>query len=198
MHNNSGELLMGWSSKYAKYSPKVSKNKARLAAVFLAATLATGCGVNSNENTSDYSYTQFVRDAQNGEVSEVTLQGDILTGRRDDTGEQFKIVIPENENVVDRLQGTGVDINTLEKERPGLGSAFASMLPFILILGVFYYFIFRRMSGGPGGPAGKMTKQQTEKIEEDNNNLPTFDDVAGAEDAKKSLQEGVEVLITKP
>jgi cell division protease FtsH len=194
MNENSRELLMGWSSKYAK-NPRASK----LAAVFLSAALMTGCGVDNSaeQEYSDYSYTEFVRDAQEGEVSEVTIQGNVLSGRKDDTGEPFKLVIPENENVVDRLQGTGVDIKTKEVERPGLfGSMLASMLPLILILGVFYYFIFRRMSGpgGPGGPAGKMTKQQSEQLEDENSKLPTFDDVAGAEDAKESLKEVVEFL----
>ncbi len=69
-----------------------------------------------------------------------------------------------------------------------------NMLPWILILGA-WIFIARRMQGGAGGGGGLFNfgKSKAKMLTEDKAKV-TFDDVAGADEAKMELQEIIEFL----
>ncbi len=69
-----------------------------------------------------------------------------------------------------------------------------NMLPWILILGA-WIFIARRMQGGAGGSGGLFSfgKSKAKMLTEDKAKV-TFDDVAGADEAKMELQEIIEFL----
>ncbi len=72
-----------------------------------------------------------------------------------------------------------------------------SLLPFILLIGIWIY-LMRRMSGGAGGGAGgqifNIGKSKAKLFDEKTDTRTSFKDVAGLEGAKEEVQEIVEFL----
>ncbi|WP_297796115.1 ATP-dependent zinc metalloprotease FtsH [uncultured Eudoraea sp.] len=72
-----------------------------------------------------------------------------------------------------------------------------SILPFVLIIGIWIY-LMRRMSGGAGGGAGgqifNIGKSKAKLFDEKTDTRTSFQDVAGLEGAKEEVEEIVEFL----
>jgi cell division protease FtsH len=72
-----------------------------------------------------------------------------------------------------------------------------SVLPFVLIIGIWIY-LMRRMSGGAGGGAGgqifNIGKSKAKLFDEKTDTRTSFKDVAGLEGAKEEVEEIVEFL----
>ncbi|MGB3608421.1 ATP-dependent zinc metalloprotease FtsH [Psychroserpens sp.] len=86
---------------------------------------------------------------------------------------------------------------TFTTEENFIGNMIFSLLPFILIIGV-WIFIMRRMSGGSGGGAGgqifNIGKSKAKLFDEKTDVKTSFKDVAGLEGAKEEVQEIVDFL----
>lgn len=72
-----------------------------------------------------------------------------------------------------------------------------SILPFVLFI-AFFYFISKKMAGGPGGGGQifSIGKSKAKLFDEKNDTKVTFENVAGLEGAKEEIQEIVEFLKT--
>ena len=103
--------------------------------------------------------------------------------------EKINKTIEENE-----LTNTTV---TFETEHNVWGDFLLTLLPFILIIGV-WIFIMRRMSSGAGGGAGgqlfNIGKSKAKLFDENTDVKTSFRDVAGLEGAKEEVQEIVDFL----
>ncbi|WP_179335877.1 ATP-dependent zinc metalloprotease FtsH [Winogradskyella costae] len=84
-----------------------------------------------------------------------------------------------------------------ETEHNVWGDFLITLLPFVLIIGV-WIFIMRRMSGGGGGGAGgqifNIGKSKAKLFDEKIDTKTSFKDVAGLEGAKEEVQEIVDFL----
>lgn len=82
-------------------------------------------------------------------------------------------------------------------ENNAFGDFLISLLPFVLIIGV-WIFIMRRMSSGGGGGAGgqifNIGKSKAKLFDEKTDTKTSFKDVAGLEGAKEEVQEIVDFL----
>ena len=83
-------------------------------------------------------------------------------------------------------------------ESNAIGDLLISLLPFVLIIGV-WIFIMRRMSGGAGGGGAggqifNIGKSKAKLFDENTDTKTSFKDVAGLEGAKEEVQEIVDFL----
>ena len=92
------------------------------------------------------------------------------------------------------------DLDTVlnfKTETNAWGDILSSLIPFILIIGV-WIFIMRRMSGGGAGGGGgqifNIGKSKAKLFDEKLETKTTFKDVAGLEGAKEEIQEIVDFL----
>ena len=71
----------------------------------------------------------------------------------------------------------------------------APLLPWLLILGFLYFFVFRqlRSAAGPGGMLGNFGRSKHRMLNKEHTHQ-TFEDVAGVEEAKDEVHEIVEFL----
>lgn len=84
-----------------------------------------------------------------------------------------------------------------DTESNAFGDLLLSLLPFVLIIGI-WLFLMRRMSGGGAGGAGgqifNIGKSKARLFDEKTDIKVTFKDVAGLEGAKEEVQEIVDFL----
>ncbi len=93
-----------------------------------------------------------------------------------------------------------LDFDISNIERTSMLDTIFSFLPFILLIGIWLFFM-RRMSGGAGGGAGggqifNIGKSKAKLFDEDSKVRTTFKNVAGLEGAKEEVQEIVDFLKT--
>jgi cell division protease FtsH len=138
-------------------------------------------------------YSQFVREVHDGKVAQVTIQGNNITGQYQDKG-TFKTYAPNDPKLVDDLFKNGVVIAAKPPEGQSLLlSILINLLPVLLILGVWLYFMRQMQGGGGGRGAMSFGKSRARMLTEEQNKI-TFEDVAGAEEAKEEVEELVEFL----
>ncbi|AEV39176.1 Cell division protease FtsH-like protein [Pseudovibrio sp. FO-BEG1] len=145
----------------------------------------------SRSNTNEIAYSQFINQAEQGDIREVTIQEQQITGKYSNGG-TFQTYAPSDAKYVEVLQNKGVLINAKPpSENFSLLGALISWLPMLLILGI-WIFVMRQMQGS-GGKAMGFGKSKAKLLNEASGRV-TFEDVAGIDEAKEDLQEIVEFL----
>jgi cell division protease FtsH len=141
-------------------------------------------------------YSEFITRVERGDVARVTIDESRIVGELSG-GTRFETIKPPvvDLDLLPTLHSNKVVIIGREPERQGfLTQLFLSILPILLILAIFIFFM-RQMQGGGRGGAGPMTfgKSRARLLGEDQIKT-TFADVAGVEEAKDEVQELVEFL----
>ncbi|MCE2992686.1 MAG: ATP-dependent zinc metalloprotease FtsH [Alphaproteobacteria bacterium] len=147
---------------------------------------------NAQLNVSRIAFSDFLSQADSGQITEVVIKGDLIEGKTSD-GKRFSTLSPNYPNLVDRLSSHNIKIEVASTES-ALGTFFAILLswfPLLLLIGVWIFFM-RQMQGGAGKAMG-FGKSKAKMLSEKNNNI-TFADVAGVDEAKEELREIVDFL----
>ncbi len=150
----------------------------------------------STKPRDEMSYSDFVREVQDGRVKEVEIDGMYIRGLRHD-GKSFSVVQPglPDLELIDDLIENDVEVIGAKPEQTSLWQQLlVASFPILLFIAVFIFFM-RQMQGGAGGRGGPMSfaKSKARLLGEDQVKT-TFADVAGVDEAKEEVQELVEYL----
>lgn len=139
-------------------------------------------------------FSQFLKDVDASRVKEVVITGSKVIGSYSESGATFQTYAPSVDTALtERLEAKDVTV-TVRPETDGSSgflSYIGTLLPMLLILGVWLFFM-RQMQGGSRGAMG-FGKSKAKLLTEAHGRV-TFDDVAGVDEAKQDLEEIVEFL----
>jgi cell division protease FtsH len=201
-HNNNRE-------QNKQQTPSV-RNLIGFTAIILAVVVPLVIMSQRQQNLQEASLPEIVSAVEAGEVEELVVQGDFLIATKtDDT--VISARKESNISAVEALQLLGVSPESLKttpivvrNPNAGPGSLLGILLTFapILLIGFLMFRFMRQMQGGGGmmnmGGMGRSNPRvvsgAAEKDQKTELPLVTFNDVAGAEQAKLELQEVVEFL----
>ncbi len=189
-----GQMPAGASSRKGKASVNMfGRNLALwvIIALLVVALFNLFQGPTMREGGSQVAYSDFLNDVQNGQVTDVAIQGHTIKGHYRD-GRGFSTYAPSDPGLVGRLTERGVRVQALPpEENSTLVQILISWFPMLLLIGVWIFFMRQMQSGG--GKAMGFGKSKARLLTERHGRI-TFEDVAGIEEAKTELEEIVEFL----
>lgn len=140
----------------------------------------------------ELSYSSFLTMVDQGQIREVSIQGNKITGKTADN-RTFGSYAPNDPKLLERLmeRRDGIDIKAgPPDDSPWYAVVFSSLAPILLLI-LFWVFYMRNMQGGGkamsfGRSRARLVSQETTRV--------TFEDVAGVDEAKEELAEVVDFL----
>ncbi len=140
-------------------------------------------------------YSSFVQQVDEGKVAKVVIVENNIKGTLTD-GTEFDTVLPtypgQDGEILKALQAKNVEIKAENPpEPPWWSTLLSSLLPILLLIGVWVFFM--QQSQGGGGKVMSFGKSRARMSGGDKVKV-SFEDVAGADEAKQELEEVVEFL----
>jgi len=142
-------------------------------------------------------YTDFKQKVKNGQVEQVTIEGDQVTGKlktgKKENEKTFRTVLPpySDQSLSQLLDDNNVEVQAKSSQSGTWETILVSVLPFLLLLGFFIWMGYRarQQAGGImsiGKSKAKMFSKEQSKT--------TFEDIAGYKEQKEELQEIIRFL----
>ncbi|HSW69042.1 MAG TPA: ATP-dependent zinc metalloprotease FtsH [Gammaproteobacteria bacterium] len=140
------------------------------------------------------SYSSFLNEVRQGNVSSVTITDQELTGTMQNNTKSFATYLPmaNDTQLLKELTDKGVNIKGKPPEQPGILVHLLNLLPWIILFAIWIY-VLRQQAGGGRGGAFSFGRSRARLLGEDQVKV-TFADVAGVEEAKEEVKELVEFL----
>ncbi|NUE65938.1 ATP-dependent zinc metalloprotease FtsH [Snodgrassella sp. ESL0253] len=152
------------------------------------------------ESKQKIEYSQFIQQVNKGEIASVNIEGSVVNGfqlkglRNDKSSFTTNAPTPLENGLINNLLAKNVRVNVIPEEKPSvLTNLLYSMLPMLLLIGVFFYFMRSMQGGGGKGGAFSFGKSRARLLDKEANKV-TFADVAGCDEAKEEVQEVVDYL----
>ncbi len=140
---------------------------------------------------SQFTFTEFMNQVDQGKVKQVTISGTDVKGALTDQT-KFHTLAPVNyTDYYKTLRDKNVNLDFHEASSGNYISILINAIPFVLLL-AFWIFMMRQMQSG-GNKALSFGKSRA-RLHSSQQKKVTFKDVAGVEEAKEELQEIIEFL----
>ena len=148
---------------------------------------------NGTSETNEVSYSKFIQNVKQGNVSSVKIAGSNITGVTS-LGEKFETYSPGDLGLMGDLLNNGVSVQATPPAKESfVKQLIISLAPILLLIGVILY----TMKGAGGAMGGKnpmsFGKSKARLITKDESHV-TFEDVAGVDEAKEEVGELVDFL----
>ena len=156
--------------------------------------------------TRQLAYTEFLTAVDEGKIEQVTLRGQKIEGRYTEQAVEesdgidvarFETLRPqvESQRLLERLEENGIQYTAESAEPPWWAQILLRALPWVLLLGALFWFwnrmAQRAMSSG-AGPFG-FGQSKAKRFEQTRSDVD-LEHVAGAENAKREVNEVIEFL----
>ncbi|ESQ87130.1 cell division protein FtsH [Asticcacaulis sp. AC460] len=166
-----------------------------IVAVLFAAYMYVGQGKNGTplaKGPTEIAYSDLMTRIKAGTITEVKIHNEEIQAV-DNAKKQFRSTTPfDQKAMLEALDAKGVKVNVQSGRMSLLMNVITTLLPVILIIGIWIFFMRQMQGGGRGGAMG-FGKSKARLLTEHKNRV-TFQDVAGVEEAKEELQEVVDFL----
>jgi cell division protease FtsH len=155
-------------------------------------------GEKKEENIPYTQYRELLSDGKivSGYITDKEFHGIYLKepGNENSAKVYFRTILPFVENwMLDEWDQMGVKYEFREKATNILGYFFTAIFPWIILIGLWIFFM-RRLQGGGGARGVFSFGKSRARLLTENHPRVTFSDVAGADEAKEELQEIIEFL----
>jgi len=175
----------------------IAKNILLWVVVLMVLMSVFGSMVQAPQKQGEIVYSEFINLVQSGQINEVMIDPETSVHRKITAttkgGETLIVQGGDDPHLEDDLLLNNVKYAIKAPTQESWGwRIFETIFPILLFVGLFF-LIMRQMQGGGKGGAMSFGKSKAKLMTEDQNKV-TFDDMAGAEEAKEEVAEVVEFL----
>ena len=137
-------------------------------------------------------YPDFIELIENEDLQEVTIVGRTVEGELTENRGKVRTYKPDDDDLTDRLIANEIPFEAQpEPEPPWWSTLLTYLIPFIPIIGVFFFFM--QQTQGGGSRVMNFGKSRA-RLHEGSKKKVTFNEVAGADEEKEELEEIVQFL----
>lgn len=173
---------------------KSVKNAGFYILLFLLLIVFVSSFYQSSVQNRQKTYTEFLQMVSQGQIEKVNINGQVLEAYNRQEGKRIKVYIPHNDpELMSTLKDKKVNISVAQPAESNWWLSFFSpfLLPLLIVVALWFFIIRQAQSGSNqalsfGKSRAKMLMENKPKV--------TFDDVAGADEAKQELEEIVDFL----